>query len=149
MSTEHDLYVVEARAGVLPHDFNKWDMANEDGWTVAHWAALCGFPVNFDQWDLADKNGRTVAHVAALYETLPVNFDQWGLTTNRVPSVLSYLLISSHRDEYIARWHTEKPLCRTVTDWEVFKIELPEIYSKYAVVESFDEVDIVMGTRLL
>jgi hypothetical protein len=37
-------------------------------------------------------------------------------------------------------WRKERPLCRIDVDWMVFKIELPEIYSKYAVSEALDDV---------
>jgi hypothetical protein len=46
-------------------------------------------------------------------------------------------------------WCAEKPLCKTVADWEVFKIGLPEIYSKYTVVESFADVNTVQETHWL
>jgi hypothetical protein len=36
-------------------------------------------------------------------------------------------------------WYKEKPLCKTKADWEVFKIELPEIYAKYTISENMEE----------
>lgn len=38
-------------------------------------------PSDFDQWALADKDGTTVAHMAALFGTLPEGFDHWDLAT--------------------------------------------------------------------
>lgn len=57
--------------------------ADEDGWTIAHVAALHGrLPADFDQWALADETGCTVAHVAAQCNRLPDNFKHWGLKDN-------------------------------------------------------------------
>lgn len=69
-----------AQYGHLPPGFDQWGLANKDGWTVAHVAALFDrVPPGFDQWELANKDGRTVAHVAAQYGHLPPGFDQWAL----------------------------------------------------------------------
>ena len=55
----------QARAGTLPADFDQWELADADGWTVAHAAARFGrLPADFDQWELADASGWTVAQVA-------------------------------------------------------------------------------------
>ena len=55
----------DARSGYLPADFDQWDLADEDGMTVAHTAAKSGhLPPDFDRWDLADKRGQTVREVA-------------------------------------------------------------------------------------
>ena len=41
--------------------FNRWRVADNTGWTVAHEAAKHGIlPDDFDQWDIADENGWTV-----------------------------------------------------------------------------------------
>jgi hypothetical protein len=69
-------------AGKLPVDFDRWELADISGWTVAHMAALCGhLPANFDQWDLADTNDWTVAHSAAGKGGLPEGFDKYWMTT--------------------------------------------------------------------
>ena len=61
--------------GTLSKDFNRWDICNEDGWTVAHEAALYGnLPESFDRWSLADKNGLVVVYAAAFMCTLPKDF---------------------------------------------------------------------------
>jgi hypothetical protein len=66
----------------LPDDFNDWDLANKEGWTVAHAAASEGWlPKGFNQWELADCDGWTVAHEAATHGCLPKGFKQWSLAT--------------------------------------------------------------------
>jgi hypothetical protein len=149
MNKEYDKYVVQARRGSLPADFNKWDMANGDGWTVAHevtyWHDL---PATFSQWGLADKSGWAVAHGAAKYGRLPYSFDMWGMVDKDWISVLKCLLLNKHGAKHMDRWQNEKPLCRAEADWVAFKAELPEIYSKYAIVELFD-ADTVQEIRLL
>jgi hypothetical protein len=65
----------------LPKDFNRWEIANPHGKTVAHEAAhRRRLPPDFDRWALATKKGWTVAHEAAKYGVLPPDFTQWGLT---------------------------------------------------------------------
>jgi hypothetical protein len=49
----------------LPPGFDQWDLADKDGWTLAHWAVMPGrLPPGFNQWRLADKKGLTVAELA-------------------------------------------------------------------------------------
>jgi len=81
MNKEYEEIVRKIREGEkLPANFDKWELADNRGWTVAHVAARNGhLPVDFNQWDLAEKNGYTVAHIAAEYGYLPTNFDQWDL----------------------------------------------------------------------
>lgn len=56
-----------------------WSLRNIAGWTVAHFAAHHGvLPDDFDQWEL-ENNGVTVAHSAAEAGTLPSNFADWGI----------------------------------------------------------------------
>ena len=70
-----------ARVGALPERFDHWDLADKNGWTVAHVAAQFGrLPAGFDRWELADQ---TVAHVAAQFGRLPAGFDRWGLANER------------------------------------------------------------------
>jgi hypothetical protein len=55
-------------------------LARPDGWTVAHEAAKHGLlPPGFDRWDLADSKGKTVAQVAYELGHLPDNFPFYGL----------------------------------------------------------------------
>ena len=54
-----------AMLGKLPKGFDGWDLADKEGWSLAHEAAKWGtLPEGFFQWDLADKNGKTVRQVA-------------------------------------------------------------------------------------
>ena len=51
----------QARDGTLPPDFDQWDLADEQGWSVAHEAAAAQhLPPDFDRWELADMDGYTV-----------------------------------------------------------------------------------------
>jgi hypothetical protein len=134
----------------LPDTFNQWQLATKRGWTVAHQAAMCGkLPADFEQWTLTDYDGLTVAHVAAEYRYLPVSFDQWGLVNKKGKSVLNYILAFESYTDFHAIWVAQKPACRTEADWAVFKIELPEIYSKYAVAEEFYSIDTDLETYLM
>lgn len=59
-----------------------WDMADEEGWTLAHEYVSAGrtFPDgDFKQWGLTDTWGNTVAHIAAENGVLPEGFDEWAL----------------------------------------------------------------------
>jgi hypothetical protein len=128
----------------LPSTFNRWEIADEDGWTVAHEAAKYErLPVDFSQWGLADDSGWTVAHMATLWGALPESFDQWGLANSRGTTVLHYLLtqIGVGADlllRFNTIWCKEKPLCKTSDDWEAFKKELPEIHMRYSIGESME-----------
>jgi hypothetical protein len=129
---------------VLPQDFDQWTLADEYGWTIAHEVAYRGcLPENFSQWDMADNNGWPVAHEAVNSAHLPENFGLWALADARGIPLLSQLLSKQDyiSDKFIVRWHTEKPLCKTEADWEVFKVVLPEIYRKYTIVELFVDTD--------
>jgi hypothetical protein len=89
-----------AMRGCIPADFNQWELANEDGRTVAHTAAFCGrLTLNFNQWELADDDGLTVAHELAESGYLPDDFDQWGMVTKSGWSVLSYFITFSQHTE--------------------------------------------------
>jgi hypothetical protein len=133
-----------ANANKLPSDFSQWDLADKSGWTVAHEAVRHGQqlpPSSFSQWPMADDRGILVAHVAALYGSLPDDFDRWGAeSTGSVggESVLCYLSTSDRINRFITIWEMERPLCATAEDWEVFKIVLPGVYSKYAIIESME-----------
>jgi hypothetical protein len=80
------MYKKYAEKGTLPADFDQWELADKDGWTVAHQAAYYGhLHGTSDLWGLADKDGWTVAHVAAhqghLPTDLPADFAYWGSVT--------------------------------------------------------------------
>jgi hypothetical protein len=140
-----------AQYGHLPIDFDQWGLARKDGCTVAHVAAWCGcLPTDFNQWDLADNDGWTVAHEAAKFMELPFDFNQWGLIDDNGLSVLRrFLQTPNISDKFMERWRAEKPLCKAEADWGVFKTELPELYSKYTVIESFDDMDAAHEVHLL
>lgn len=77
-----------AGAGQLPKNFNMWDLADQDGWTVGFEAASYGkLPSDFNQWDLKGPEGISIAHIAAASNTLPPNFSQWNLETDSGLSV--------------------------------------------------------------
>jgi hypothetical protein len=145
MSGEYAKYAGQAQSGTLAADFDQWDLANGAGWTVAHEAAQWGnLPADFDQWDSADYIGVTVAHSAAVFGNLPISFGRWGLVNNKGISVLRLYLdkaasrrfVDDWSTKVIRKWAVEKPLCETEADWEVFKTELPEIYSKHSILEN-------------
>jgi hypothetical protein len=95
-----DIYELfeQAREGTLPNGFDQWDLADNDGRTVAHHAAWHGhLLVEFDRWGLANNVGWTVAHVAAWNGHLPVGFDQWDLADNSGRTV----------EEVLRKWHPE------------------------------------------
>jgi hypothetical protein len=159
MSTEYDWYLKLVKRGTLP-DLDAiglsevWGLTDKDGWTLAHEVVRHGYlPATFNQWDLTTDHGWTVGHEARSCGRLPHNFDRWGLADDCGASVLWYVLvsqtISSESLNIISRWHTEKPLCKTEADWGVFKIELPEIYSKYTVAELFDDTFDSMSGNML
>jgi hypothetical protein len=135
MSKEYYEYVRLAQEGNLSADSSQWSLIDGDGWTVAHTAAAQGcLPIDFIQWDPTDDEfGWTVGHTAATDGHLPADFDQWGLADNDGLTILSQLLLFPHLDKHLSRWERERPLCRADADWDVFKKELPEIYTKYTV----------------
>jgi hypothetical protein len=50
----------------MPDNFDRWELADKDGWTVAHEAASLGkLPPGFSRLDLADNKGRTVAQAGS------------------------------------------------------------------------------------
>jgi hypothetical protein len=40
-------------------------------------------PSNFDKWELTDNDGNTVAQVAYEHNTFPPNFNRWDLIKKR------------------------------------------------------------------
>jgi hypothetical protein len=80
---KHNKYINQVISEAFPSDFRDWDLADANGWSVAHAAAAHNhIPDGFNMWALATKSGRTVAHVAAHFGYLPADFNQWTLTTN-------------------------------------------------------------------
>ncbi len=77
----------------FPKSFDQWELADENGWTVAHIAAVTNhLPEDFSLWSLASNTGWTVAHTAAAYGYLPKDFhlthpDIWKLKSNIGTSV--------------------------------------------------------------
>ena len=96
----------DARSGYLPADFDQWDLADEDGCTVAHVAAYCGkLPPDFDQWDLANKYGWTVSHIVAKSGNLPPDFDQWDLADDKTGWTVAHAAArSGHLPPDFDRW---------------------------------------------
>jgi hypothetical protein len=132
-------YAELAIYGNLPIGFNQWDLADENGWTVAEGSYL---PADFDRWELANNKGWTVAHAAASWGWLPDNFDQLGLTDKDGLTILDSLLLS--RDNlaaHMSRWEEERPLCKADIDWNAFKTTLPEIYQKYSISGRMLDID--------
>jgi hypothetical protein len=119
----------------------RWGILDKNGSTLAHLVASLGLlPVGFNLWHIVDKNGWTVAHAAAVEAALPADFDQWGLTAlveDGVHETVLEVLLTRGGDyhSFVARWDTEKPLCKSSADWEAFKF-LPEIYSKHSILEN-------------
>ena len=69
MKNEFDELFEQAREGTLPPDFDRWEIARADGWSVAHMAAFRGrLPPDFDRWELANEAGVTVLEVYAKWE---------------------------------------------------------------------------------
>jgi hypothetical protein len=144
---------VAAACGYLPPAFNQWGIRNvvtRKGWAVAHSAAQHGhLPADFEQWDMCidTADATAVAHIAAGNGKLPCDFSRWGITDRSGMSVWDYVEIQ--KDEFYTQWLHEKPLCQTKEDWLIFKRCLPEIYSKYAVVGLFNDVNATQETHWL
>jgi hypothetical protein len=70
--------------GYLPPGFNRWDLADKKGWTVAHEDAKnVLLPEGFDLWDFVDEDGKTVLHAAAMGGYLPPGFNRWDLADKK------------------------------------------------------------------
>lgn len=75
-----------ALRNLLPEDFSDWELTDKNGYSVAHARARCTvLPANFPHWMLADHNGLTVAQVALLNRNLPTDFPV-ALWIKRLPS---------------------------------------------------------------
>ncbi len=86
------VYHAAARGGCLPEWFDMWDAADEDGFTVAHFAACHNnLPGNFD-WERYgmmrdNRYGETVYHEAASSKCLPKWFHSWDIADNNGKTV--------------------------------------------------------------
>lgn len=66
------------RYSCFPPGFDAYYLADERGWTFAHYAACHGIlPDWFRSYDWADHSGWTVGHQDAISCTLPEWFDDW------------------------------------------------------------------------
>lgn len=77
-----------ARERLLPVGFDRWEISNRAGRTVAHEAAASGvLPDNFRGWWMRDRQWWTVAHEAAQHGRLPAQsyfFDWMWRSRSRV-----------------------------------------------------------------
>jgi len=83
LTDTYEDYAQQAFEGNLPEGFNQWDLSDEEGFTVAHAAAIGGnnLPEGFNQWGMRDSEGFTVADVVRWMGHLPEGFDQWESLT--------------------------------------------------------------------
>ena len=73
-----------AMHGRLPEGFDRWDMRDNLGRTVAHMAATFGnLPPDFADWSWPDGGGDTVAYYAACRGRLPKGFSDWDAIRRR------------------------------------------------------------------
>ena len=73
-----------AMHGCLPSDFSNWELADHSGYTVAHAkAGMFSHPVDFPYWELKTIYGKTVAEVAAESGTLPPKYEKWDTITDK------------------------------------------------------------------
>lgn len=120
--------VAMAKAGNL-FDANdwKWDMADEEGWTLAHEWATTGraFPDGFKQWGMADIWGNTVAHLAAEYGTLPEGFDEWAIEDAYGASVAHCAAEFGTLPAGFDQWDLKNPSGKTVREIHEEHAEIP------------------------
>jgi hypothetical protein len=110
-------YIEMAKQGTLPPDFDQWELAGENGWTVAHSAAEYGhLPKAFDRWNLAVCNGWTVAHEAARKGTLPDDFNQWDLRDEGGRTVAHTAARYGHLPSDFNQWELADGQGRTIFD---------------------------------
>ncbi len=67
-------------ARTLPCDFAEWEMKDEQGNPLAHFAAMHGLlPEGFEQWELANKFGITTLRVLlGVGADVPEGFSDWA-----------------------------------------------------------------------
>ena len=95
-----------------------WDMADEEGWTLAHeWAATGrAFPDDFKQWGLVDTWGNTVAHIAAEYGALSPDFDEWLIKDGQGTPVAHYAAEFGTLPADFDQWDLMSPTGKTVRE---------------------------------
>lgn len=94
-----------AEAGILPPDFQDWDVRDPFGRTVAHQTALYGkLPAGFDQWLLVDDDGNSVAHEAARTGQLPADFQDWTHANDDGFAVAHMAAIHGHLPADFDQW---------------------------------------------
>lgn len=95
------VYHCAAEGGCLPGWFNEWHLEDEDGWSVAHFAAYYNnIPGNFD-WEkfgmMRDyKYGETVYHEAASGKCLPQWFNDWDIANSKGITVAHYAALGGN-----------------------------------------------------
>lgn len=106
----------------------RWEVADDDGVTVAHYAAQHNglLSEDFDQWELRDNRGTTVAHEAAYTGTLPVGFDRWDMANETGQTVAHVLARGGDLPEGFDRWEMADKYGDTVAHAAAVCRELPE-----------------------
>lgn len=66
-------------AGTLPPDFNDWDVKDEHGTPLAHFAAIHSLlPAGFDGWEIeSDSGATTMRMLLGVGADVPKDFDDW------------------------------------------------------------------------
>ncbi len=107
MRDEHGNTVAHKAAmhGMLPPDFDQWELVDNEGWTVAHEAA-CQTPIHggVTQWTLADPSDFTVAHAAAEYGHLPDDFTDWSMADKNGCTVAHIAALYGHLPVGFTQW---------------------------------------------
>ena len=107
-----------ARQKRLPEGFSQWELADNNGWTIAHEAARVGkLPVkSFQNWTLADNKGWTVAHeIIKANKKISKKFHEWYVKDNRGITVFDLLLRASSPFA-IVKWFPEEDWDLVITD---------------------------------
>lgn len=105
-----------------------WDMADEEGWTLAHEYVSAGrtFPDGeFKQWGLTDIWGNTVAHVAVENGVLPEDFDEWALEDMSRSTVAHYAAELGTLPKGFDQWDLKGPYDKTVREVYEENAEIP------------------------
>ena len=128
--------LMTAKRGELPIDFTDWHLANKNGFTVAHAAALYGrLPPTFTQWDFASQDGWTVAHLAARAGHLPADFAQWELKDNDGWTVAHVAAGSGYLHQDFDRWHLADNKGWTVAHEAASRVMLPESFEAWGLTD--------------
>jgi hypothetical protein len=116
-------------------DSNIWAVVidPETGETVAHLAAIeSNLPPGFNQWNLADNEGRTVAQIAAVLGDLPVNnLGMWSwivqpedLRKNTIAHLAAFVR-GIPEGGYFDQWNSKNENGDTVAEMAVLGGNLP------------------------